>query len=342
MRIVYDIGGTSFRFAKFVDDTLIEQGKMQTPTYVQGLSEEGINHALLEQIASAVGNDQSEINEIGICYAGPVSEDGAILGSPTIHGKKLETPFNLKEAIQSLTGIRTVHVINDLSAAAFRYLDDYRSFEIITVSTGIGNKIVINGNLQIGSEGFEGELGHLPACIPAPFNQEVNLDCPCGFGKNHLGEISSGRGIVNVAEQLKEGSLRKAYELSLLNNFHEQPSLKSALKTSSQPKNSVFTAKAITSACEQDDQFAQQVIDVCTYPLAYAICLTLTSLYLEKIILTGSVVLNSSAYYESLMKNILKIGVYNYTNDHLAQKIVKGFPDDDSGLIGMNKFLQQK
>jgi len=324
MQIVFDIGGTSFRHAKYVNGEMVACAKVPTPNYLQGHTPVEINQLLLEGINQAIGSDLASITKVGICYAGPVSEQGKILGSPTIHGIKLEQPFDLKAAVQSLTGIQDVWVTNDLSAAAYRYVDDYSSFELITVSTSVGNKIVINGQLQLGSEGFEGELGHQPACLPAPFGELISVACTCGTGVNHIGSISSGRGIAEVAQQLCSGGLETLY-------------LASSLKG-----RDSFTTEEITLAAAQGDEFSQRVLDVCTYPLAYAICLTLTSLYLEKVILIGGVVLNSASYFDSLMKNILEIGVYNYTAEHLREKIILGFNDDDSGLIGMHCFLENQ
>jgi len=324
MRIVFDIGGTSLRYAKYVDGVVVASAKEPTPNYLQGHTPEEINRLLLECITRAIGNDRASITEVGICYAGPVSGDGRILGSSTIHGIKLAHPYDLKAAVQEQTGIAGVWVINDLSAAAYRYLDDYRSFELITVSTSVGNKIVIDGQLQLGKDGLEGELGHLPAHLPAPFAGALSLECSCGSGSgvNHIGTLSSGRGIAEVAEQLKNGALTNEY------------------LTSSLAGKESITAEDISAASAAGDSFAQTILDICTYPLAYAICLTLTSLYLDKVILMGGVVLNSPPYFEALMRNIRKIGVYNYTTEHLEEKIIKGIADDDSGLIGMNRYLE--
>jgi len=365
--MVFDIGGTHFRHAKYVDGTIVASGKELTPSYLRGFTPPEINSLLLELIVKALGSDKDKVTEIGICYAGPVSSKGSILGSPTIHGMRLEAPFELKAAVQSHTGIERVWVMNDLSAAVYRYIDLYSSFELITVSTGVGNKIVINKQLQISADGFEGELGHVPAYLPSSLppaylpsslppvylpsslppnhlpaptplltsvpvqadglalpGQEVSIACPCGHGTNHIGAISSGSGMVEVARQLSRGRLQVLYGTSALRTLEN------------------LTAESITLACEQGDEFSQHVIDFCTYPLAYAICLTLSSLYLERVILMGGVVLNSPCYFESLLNNILKIGVYNYTDERLLRTVIKGIPDDDSGLIGMYRFLQQE
>ena len=321
MRIVFDIGGTFSRYAKFDGGTLVSRGKMPTPNHLQGLTPLEINQSLLTFIVKAIGDDKHRISEIGICFAGPVSAAGNILASPNIHGARLAQPLDLQGAVQKLTGIASVRVINDLSAAAFRYIDTYRSFELVTVSTGVGNKVVIDGRLQLGPEGLEGELGHLPAYLPAPLDAEVNVPCTCGFGANHINVISSGRGIEEVAKQLKEGSLKESYLQSIMRDTQ------------------IMTAESICLASRYDDDFSRKVIDFCTYPLAHALCLTLTSLYLEKIILIGSVVFNCPYYLESLMNNILAIGVYNFTTAQLQQKIIKGIADDNNGLEGMNRYL---
>ncbi|MCL2808094.1 MAG: ROK family protein [Coriobacteriia bacterium] len=321
MRIVFDIGGTSLRYVKYVDGAVVAQAKEPTPSYKQGHTSEEVNQQLLDAIARAIGASPGSIDEIGICYAGPVSASGHIVGSPTIHGTKLAQPYDLQSAVQTLTGISRVRVVNDLSAAAYRYIDDYDSFELVTVSTSVGNKIVIDKQLQLGSQGLEGELGHVPAFLPSPFSEDISLACSCGFGNNHIGAVSSGSGIADVAALLKSKALKESFACSPLAGSKS------------------LSAEEIAAASAKGDAFACSVIDVCTYPLAYAICLTLSSLYLEKIVLMGGVIANCPYYYDSLMQNILDIGVYNYSQEHLTQKVIKGALDDDSGLIGMNCYL---
>jgi len=339
MRIVFDIGGTSFRYAKYEDGLLVASAKGETPNYLQGYTPDEISRLLLERIAEAIGTDAGKVTEVGICYAGPVSGEGRILASPTIHGVPLERPFDLKADVQKLIGTPDVWVINDLSAAAFRYIEDFSAFELVSISTSVGSKIVVEGQLQLGPEGFEGELGHALACLPTPYADELSIECSCGCGVNHIGAISSGRGIAEVASLLAAGSLKESFALSPLRESFTPQALEDA---ESFKVIRSLTTESITAACEQGDVFSRQVIDICTYPLAHALCLTLTSLYLEKVVLMGGVVLNSPYYVESLVNNVLNIGVYNYTEEHLRQKIIKGIFDDDNGLVGMNKYLDIK
>lgn len=324
MNIVFDIGGTSFRYSKYANGVPVESGKQRTATFNDGYTPDEVSRLLLDGINQAVGDDRDKIEAVGISYAGPVSAEGRVLASPTIHGKGLQAPFDLRTAVQELLGSPSVWVLNDLAAAAYRYIDDYRCFELITVSTGIGNKVMIDGQLQIGSAGLEGELGHLAANLPNPFAEEIKVDCSCGSGLNHIDTISSGRGLVEVARQLRLGSLSQIYAGS-------------SLRTS-EP----LTPALITAACSEGDAFALKLMEICSYPLAYAICLTLTSLYLDKVVLIGGVIANSLPYFDALMGNILQIGVYKYSSEHLKAKITRGICDDSGGLIGMQRYLESR
>jgi glucokinase len=71
-----------------------------------------------------------------------------------------------------------VRVDNDANAAAwaeFRFGEHQRddSFVMITVGTGIGGGLVMNGQLLLGATGAAGEIGHMP-------HELGGLSCPCG------------------------------------------------------------------------------------------------------------------------------------------------------------------
>jgi C7-cyclitol 7-kinase len=93
---------------------------------------------------------------------------------------------------------RPVHIMNDISAAAWYLSNKVKEdrFFVVTVSTGIGSK-VFDGDHELGvieDQPFAGEIGH--------FTVDTSPDapeCDCG-GRGHLGAIASGRGFERLAQ----------------------------------------------------------------------------------------------------------------------------------------------
>lgn len=107
---------------------------------------------------------------------------------------------HLAENIQSrLPGIGVVKVTNDANAAALGELiygggKGMRNFAVITLGTGIGSGIIVNGDLVYGEDGFAGELGHVTV-IPG------GRACGCG-GTGHLEAYCSATGIKRNAFEI--------------------------------------------------------------------------------------------------------------------------------------------
>lgn len=103
---------------------------------------------------------------------------------------------------------------NDANAAAIGEMTygaakDMKHFIMITLGTGVGSGIVIDGKMVYGHDGFAGELGHI---IAVPDGRE----CGCGR-KGCLEAYCSATGIVRTAKEV----LKNSYEPSTLRNVPE-------------------------------------------------------------------------------------------------------------------------
>ena len=103
----------------------------------------------------------------------------------------------LGEKLTVATGLPTV-IENDANAAAwgeFRFgaAREYESAAVITVGTGIGGGIIVNGQLLRGAAGFAGEIGHM---------NMVAGGVPCGCGQRGCWEVySSGGALLRAARE---------------------------------------------------------------------------------------------------------------------------------------------
>jgi len=147
--IAVDLGGTHLRVAIVEKNKILDYIKKRTPNKKSVLVKE-----LISSIESLISKD---IKGIGVASPGPL-EKGIIRNTPNLPLKN----FNLKKALEKRFKKR-VEVENDASCVALaeaKFGCKKKNFFILTLGTGIGGGIIINGELYQG-KGFGGELGHI-------------------------------------------------------------------------------------------------------------------------------------------------------------------------------------
>ncbi|MES2464241.1 MAG: ROK family protein [Armatimonadota bacterium] len=163
-----DLGGTNVRAA-----VLDKEGKQLGAGRSPSLATEGVEntvsqivHAVKTAIRSA-GVDDKEIAGVGIGVPGHIDEkNGVVLWAPNFYekgqpyrnialGKPIEAQINLP-----------VYMGNDANVAAlgeFRFGAgrQIRTMVMVTLGTGIGGGIILDGKLWTGATGGAGEIGHI-------------------------------------------------------------------------------------------------------------------------------------------------------------------------------------
>lgn len=195
-----DIGGTTIKMGLFSrKDALLE--KWEIPT------RKGSNPAeLLKDVAVAIEKcfmkkriKKEQIEGVGMTAPGPVTEDGCLRGAVNIGWGDV---FLAVEA-EKILGISPVLIGNDARVAAlgeytFGAGKDASSLLMITLGTGVGGGVILNGQILAGKTGTAGEIGHTTI---NPFETEA---CNCGK-KGCLEQYASATGMVRVARKfLKE------------------------------------------------------------------------------------------------------------------------------------------
>lgn len=167
-----DIGGTNLR-GKIISD----EGNVLGEEKTRSDAHMGIS-SLMENLAGFIkGFSGEEISAIGIGVPGTVDRrDGTLVHAPNVANTK---NFPFTEALLERIGTETpVFIENDASCAA---LGEYRagagrnsdSMVMITLGTGFGGGIILDGKLWPGEDGFAGELGHMTIDPSGP-------ECACG------------------------------------------------------------------------------------------------------------------------------------------------------------------
>ncbi len=147
---------------------------------------------LVNQLLDGPGDYRSRTRRLGLAVSGDVDRTtGLVRYSPFLHWHNVP----LSQRAARITGL-TVTVENDVKAltAAEHWFGEgvgAESFALITVGTGIGCGLVVNGRLVSGSHGVAGEIGHIAVDATGP-------DCHCG-GRGCVEAIAGTDAIVRQA-----------------------------------------------------------------------------------------------------------------------------------------------
>lgn len=215
-----DVGGTTCKIGFFeTDGKLIDKWEIKTNTENNGDS-------ILSDIAKAVDNklaqegiSKDEVQGVGVGVPGPVKSNGVVNRCVNLGWGVL----NVEEELSSLTGLK-VKAGNDANVAALGEMwqggaKGYKDVVMVTLGTGVGGGIIVDGKVVAGFNGAGGEIGHITVN-----NDEIE---PCNCGQyGCLEQYTSATGIVRVAKRklaktADETSLRSFADLTAKDIFDE-------------------------------------------------------------------------------------------------------------------------
>lgn len=185
--LAIDVGGTKVAFADVAGAACMSPSRIATPRTGRGAD-------LVEAIAAEVGRRGAPPRGcVGVATTGIV-RDGRLtaLNPGTL---PIEDGFPLAGALEARLG-RPVLALNDAQAAAWGErvhgaARDWPTFAFVTVSTGVGGGLVVDGRLRRGASGLAGHLGHMVADPQGP---------ACGCGRRGcLEAVASGSAIARLA-----------------------------------------------------------------------------------------------------------------------------------------------
>ena len=228
-----DIGGTTVKIGLFsVDGELLDKWEITTRTDDGGAYILSDIAASIENKMTEKGLSKDEVKGVGMGVPGPVKEDGTVIKCVNLGWGV----FNAAEELSGLIGL-PVKVGNDANMAALgEYWQgggkDYNTVVMVTLGTGVGGGIIINGKMLAGVNGAGGEIGHMTIDL------EENDVCNCGK-KGCLEQYASATGIVRLANR--------------------------ALQTSDKPSKlrevKYISAKAIFDAAKNGDNLALDLVE---------------------------------------------------------------------------------
>ncbi len=229
-----DLGGTTVKLGLF-DETgrLLEKWEIPTRTEQGGkniLSD--IAEAILDKLKEK-SIERSDVAGVGMGIPGSVMPDGHVPVCVNLGWRDM----NPEAELGRLLGGITVRSGNDANVAALGEQwqgcgKGCNSIAAVTLGTGVGCGIILNGRIVAGSRGLGGELGHITV------NRAETEVCNCG---NHgcLEMYSSATGIVRLAKR----RLAASGEPSALRKLEN------------------ITAKDVLDAAKAGDKLAEAVVD---------------------------------------------------------------------------------
>ncbi len=192
-----DIGGTTVKIGFFSREKgLLEKWEIPTRKGPEPTALLKDIHGEMADFLKRSGIPWEELEGVGMTAPGPVTEDGCLRGTVNIGWGDV---FLGKEAAE-IFGVSPVFVGNDARVAA---LGEYTygagketdSLLMVTLGTGVGGGIILNGRILNGVTGTAGEIGHMT------MNPFEILPCSCGK-KGCLEQYASAKGMVRVAQDM--------------------------------------------------------------------------------------------------------------------------------------------
>ena len=255
-----DIGGTTVKLGLFdTEGNILDKWEIKTHTENEG-------SAILPDTAAAIlakmeerKLNPEEVAGIGVGVPGPVSIDGIVPHTANLGWGYKEVTKELSER----TGL-PCKAGNDANVAALGETwmggaKGHKDVLLLTLGTGVGGGIIVDGKILTGAHGAGGEIGHIHV------EDQIEEHCGCG-NQGCLEQFASATGIARLAR----AALAESEEPSIL-------------------REGEVTAKAVFDALKEGDELAKRVVERFGRYLGTAISVMAGILDPEVIVIGGGV-----------------------------------------------------
>ena len=307
IRIGIDVGGTGIQIGIVNNEhQILKESSITTHTDIP--FEDQVKH-IADQVTATVhaaGLTEEDIESIGVGIPGIASsETGEIIKCTNMGWNHV--PFG-----QVFTGYlrRPLFIDNDANVAALAesvagVSAGTDSSVFITIGTGIGSGIIINGRIWKGSHGIGGELGHV-------ILRQNGILCTCG-NRGCLERYCSATALIRMAREA----------------VAENPS--SMILTSVNGDPSRIEAKTVIDAARANDPVASSIFHEFILNLSQAIASVINLLDPEVIVLGGGVSKAGSFLLDPILREFPK---YVLFNDQPLPEVRLAVLGAKAGIIG--------
>ena len=300
-----DIGGTTVKLGYFSEDGNIID-KWEIPT-----RKENGGEYILPDVAKAIeeklsenGNNKDDILGVGIGVPGPVFEDGTVNGCVNLGWGVFNVADKMKEILEM--SALNVKVGNDANVAALGEMAKgsgagNKNLVMVTLGTGVGGGIILDGKILSGSTGGAGEIGHMPVGV------DETEKCSCGK-PGCLEQYASATGIVKVAKRILASS-NKDTSLRQMDNI---------------------TAKDVVDLAKQGDEVALMVMEQLGEYLGKALA-HIACVINPQVVVIGGGVSKAGQFLIDFIEKYFKENVFRPCSD---VKFVIASLGNDAGIYG--------
>ena len=306
-----DLGGTTVKLGLFTTaGELLEKWSIPTRTENRGAYVVGdIAQSILAKMAER-SIPKDELQGVGLDVPGPVLADGTV----TVCVNVGWGTFNVREALEeALGGGVKVRVANDANAAALgeQWMGagkGRKNVIMVTLGTGVGGGIIVDGRILEGAHGSGGEIGHMVLLA----EDEVDCFCNCGL-RGCLEQASSASRVIDYAKKL----IRETEIDSMLRILDD------------------FAAKEVCDACAAGDKLATMAVDRCCVTLGRALGLLSTCIDPE-IFLVGGGMAGAGDLILDRVRRVYKKYAFQAAAETPIELAILG---NDAGIYGSAKMV---
>lgn len=302
-----DLGGTTIKIAFISNDgDILDKWEIPTDTSDGGRN---IVSDIAKSIEQKVTQYQKKITDFkGIGVGAPAflnMSTGFVYQAVNLGWKN----FDLKSELEKKTNLPAI-IDNDANVAAIGEMwkgagDGSTDVLCITLGTGVGGGVIINGEIVHGVNGMAGEIGHITV-LP-----EAGELCNCGK-RGCLETVASATGLVRLA--MVDLSLQPQ---SILFNQHSQ--------------HGYINSKMIMEAAKQNDSYAVEIVNKGMFYLGLAIANIGNTINPEKIVIGGGVSKAGSFLLQSISKYFKQFALERVSD---GADLVIATLGNDAGIIG--------
>lgn len=307
-----DLGGTSIVVGTLAEDGSVIYGHLKEPTPVQ-LGPDGVVERMialigqsLEQTRQECGVDTIEVAGVGIGSPGPLdTKQGVVLVSPNLGWRDMP----LRQRIMDATGL-TSTLDNDANCATLGEwwrgaAQGGRVVVGVTIGTGIGGGIVIDGAVFHGASDVAAEIGHMTIDV-------TGRRCKCG-NYGCVEAYASGPAIAaRAVEEIEAGT-------------------KSTIPERVRGAMSLVTAQTVYEAAHEGDALALEIVRDTARFLGAAVANLVNILNPDIVVVTGGVTQAGDRLFEPLR---LEVARRAFKPAVAACRIVPGGLPGTAGVYG--------
>lgn len=299
-----DIGGTSVKAGLVKNGEIVFKNSKETDK-IGGLDALANNiTSLVKEIINECKISIEEVGTIGIGVPGMVNKHGEII-CVNIGIKN----GNLKEKLSEVFPTCKIDISNDANVAAlaeykFGSMKGYNTGIMLTLGTGVGSGIIINGKLISGAHGIGAEVGHVTI-------DKNYYDCNCG-NNGCFETFCSATAIIKYAQKLI-GEGRKSLILEKAKNIEN------------------ITAKDVFDSYKENDSVSIDVVNRFKEYLGMGIGNIINFIDPDVISIGGGVSNASEIIFDGLQDLIRKYVVFS--NEEIADIVIAEF-GNDAGILG--------